>query len=197
MVEELFLFQNISYILAFTCLLASVALEGSPAEGAVRGGGEGSHRHRPALRKPAALLQRTALVICGARFLVAYPTIFTDAVGGGDMFSFAGVLELFRTKGDAWVVGIWTELCTLFVICGYWITCDNRGSARPMGRWTIALCLGVTALVAGVGFVLYVALRAMADARCSPPLASEQDSKESDAAAALDLDRRSAVQCAR
>lgn len=108
-------------------------------------------------------LQHAVLLICVLRFVVAYLVIFTDTTGGGEMFSYGGVLSLFRTKGDPWVVGIWMELCTLFIICAYWMLCDSR--AVGISKWPLAGIMLVTFFIAGAGFSLYLVVRLCACAK--------------------------------
>ena len=153
-----FLFQNISYILAFVALGVGVLAEARLRAASRAAGGSGwRRRHAPQL----AALRRGVLLTCALRFCVAYFLIFGDGEGGGQMFTYRGVVELFRTKGDGWVVGLWMELCTLFVLAAVWMLDDDaaRRPARRLGTPAMLLCLLLTFFVAGFGFVLYLLLR--------------------------------------
>ena len=176
MLSSGFLFQNVSYILAFAALAVDVLAEARLRVTADSAG--------TACRRPPQLraLRRGVLLTCAMRFFVAYWLIFGDNEGGGEMFTHEGVLALFRSKGERWVVGLWMELCTLFVIAAVWMLDDDaraHGEGRKrLGVLALLLCLLLTFFFAGFGFVLYLLLRQ----QCG---ASTADEEEDTAAAAV------------
>jgi len=158
-----FIFQNTTYIFAFAVLAAEVLTESSRRR---------LHRNDKACDisevRPPALTQRLRqllLLTCAGRFIIAYVLIFGDSEGGGQMFTYEGVLMLFRSKGDGWVVGLWMELCTLFVLAAIWMVDDDRAKphGRCMGLHGLLACLTLTFFVAGFGFVAYMLLRGSSD----------------------------------
>ena len=72
------------------------------------------------------------------------------------MFTFEGVIALFRSKSDAWVVGIWTELCTLFIVASLWLVIDAE--KRRLSLHIVVLLVAVGFFLAGAGFALYVVI---------------------------------------
>lgn len=65
-------------------------------------------------------------LLCLARFVHCYYLIFSDTEGTGNMFTADGVADLFRTKGDRFVVGLWTELLTLFLLLSLALVHDGE-----------------------------------------------------------------------
>jgi hypothetical protein len=102
----------------------------------------------------ADALQRAFSALCAVRFVLAYILIFSDGTGSGNMFAYNGVLELFRSKGDGWVVGLWIETCTLFMLLTLALIHD--GERRRLPIW----CTHATVLsgffLSGLGFVLHL-----------------------------------------
>ena len=79
------------------------------------------------------------------------------------MFSFRGVVLLLRTKGNGFIVGLWTELCTLFIVAALWMVDDDqrRPAVQRLPRALLGTSVLLTCFVAGFGFWLYVLARVL------------------------------------
>ena len=150
--EGCFWLQNATYILAYLAL--------------------GSLR--PLWRRKtfatAKTVESSILVLCAARFVLAYVMIFTDSIGDGNMFTFDGVVALFRSKGSAWVVGLWTETLTLFVLLSLALVHD--GEARGLPGWCTGAELFSGFFLSGLGFVLHLGFMWGGFGRKGPSLSS-------------------------
>ncbi|GMI27804.1 hypothetical protein TeGR_g603 [Tetraparma gracilis] len=136
-----FNFHTLTYIAAYVLLLLLAVVGRRPSRGSL-----------------PFYLEASVVGIACVRFAVCYALIFGASGGGGDMFTRGGVLDLFRTKGDEFVVGVWSELCTLFIVCSLCIVRDAEER-----KVKLACVLPITVLgffVAGFGFVAYVLLLA-------------------------------------
>jgi len=89
------------------------------------------------------------------------------------MFSYDGVVSLFRTKSNNWVVGLWMELCTLFVVCSIWVVADAEKRGIPLSVVLALVILGF--FVAGAGFVGYVFVVAVSHYQSSASAARNED----------------------
>eukprot|EP01130_Rhizamoeba_saxonica_P001550 TRINITY_DN11395_c0_g1_i1.p1 TRINITY_DN11395_c0_g1~~TRINITY_DN11395_c0_g1_i1.p1 ORF type:complete len:103 (-),score=12.08 TRINITY_DN11395_c0_g1_i1:55-363(-) len=75
-------------------------------------------------------------------------------VGGGSVFTYQGVINIFRNKGTSTVMGIWWELNTHSMIIAYWIIQDALMRDVP---WFIVVPLVfLEVLAAGIFVIIYL-----------------------------------------
>ena len=155
-----FTFNNFTYILAYALLLALAVIRRRPP-------------HPYSTSKTSRYLQLAIWSLSTLRFIAAYILIFADQTGSGEMFTYDGVISLFRTKSNNWVVGLWMELCTLFVVCSIWVVADAEKRGIPLSVVLALVILGF--FVAGAGFVGYVFVVAVSHYQSSASAARDED----------------------
>ena len=106
-------------------------------------------------RKASRNCYNAVVVLSLARFVHCYCLIFSDTEGTGNMFTDQGVADLFRTKGDRFVVGLWTEILTLFILLSLALADD--GEKRNLPQWCTAVTVVGGFFFAGLGFALHLA----------------------------------------
>ena len=138
-------FNNATYGMAYTLLFALVVLQ----------------RRRRGPSRTVTALHRAIYSLCAVRFVVASAMAFFLASEfpqdrGALWFTFDGLMALNHTTGDAGVIVLWTELCTVSVLGSVWLVADANARAVPLG-WVVALVvLSFFSFHCGAGFVGYV-----------------------------------------
>ena len=107
------------------------------------------------------LLDLSVVFICLLRFTAAYVAIFGDTSGRGQMFTYSGVVDLFRTKSEYWIVGLWTEICTLMIMLALWGV--QQIGASPLPNLVVLVltfcCVLATSALSGAGLLAFSLLQ--------------------------------------
>jgi hypothetical protein len=108
-------------------------------------------------------VQRLAGTIVPAAFAVTYVVLVSWRLGRGpgDFNSLAGVAALFS---DPWtLLAGWIHYLAFDMLTGVWETRD--AARRGIPHWMVVPCLVLTFMLGPAGWLLYLIIRSVRDAR--------------------------------